>query len=460
MTQKIHLIFIFSILSFSIKAQELPAIKVLRAEDDYSILVKHDSLRTASVLNKLKAISLNNVKSVYVSLGGEYRPRWEIIQNKNWNASEKADESFYSQRIMLHADLHVGKHFRIFGQLTHGLVSLAKPVYSQSDKLDLHQAFAEFHSPIKSTTIKLRVGRQELLLGSGRLMAFRDGPNSRRSFDLVRMIAENKKYNANLFYGREVKVPDGVFDNNPEDAPYTWGIDLNVRTEKFLGHTTLYYIGFDAKSVKYNDGVNPENRHTIGLRRYGNIGKRFKYNTELNYQFGRFGNKSIRAFSIEGDWHYHLIHTKFKPDLGLKLDYISGDKNTGDHKLGTFNPYFNNPAYFGLITQVAAMNMFDIHPSVLLNVTKKLSATAEADFYWRAQLNDGLYGGSKALIRISNNNKSRWIGWQAGLKLEYEINRYMKLSNETYYFVAGNFVKETGDYNNTFYNGLSMWIGF
>lgn len=69
------------------------------------------------------------------------------------------------------------------------------------------------------------------------------------------------------------------------------------------------------------------------------LGKRFKYNTELNYQFGKFGDKIISAFSIEGDWHYNLINTKFKPDLGIKLDYVSGDfvKEAGDS-----NPTFYN----------------------------------------------------------------------------------------------------------------------
>lgn len=453
---------IYTLLGFSfyVKSQELPPIKALRAEENYSILLNNDTLRNASFLNKLKAIYLNKNNSIYLSLGGEFRPRWEHTDNKNWSSFPTADEDFYSQRIMFHTDLHLGKYVRIFSQLTHGFVSLDEPVYVQSDKLDLHQAFVEFIIPIKMTKLKLRVGRQELLLGSGRLMAFRDGPNSRRSFDMARVMFDGKGYNSNLFFGREVKVPDGFFDNNSANAPYTWGLGLTADTKKILGNTSVYYIGFDAKLIKYNDGINPETRHTIGMRRFGNLGKLFKYNTELNYQFGKFGYKNISAFSIEGDWHYNLINTKFKPDFGVKLDYVSGDKNQGDDKLGTFNPYFNNPAYFGLITQVAAMNLFDIHPSIKLQLSEKFSATAEADFYWRAQWNDGLYAGSKALLRASNNSRSRWIGWQSGLKLEYGINRYLKLSNETYYFVAGDFVKETGNSNNTFYNGLTMWIGF
>jgi hypothetical protein len=444
----------------SVEAQNLPSIKVLRAEENYSSLLIGDSLRKATFINKLKALQFNKNKSIYLSLGGEFRPRWEHVDNQNWSSESAADENFYSQRMMFHADLHAGKYVRFFGQLIHGFVSGKEPVYTQSDNLDLQQAFVEFMVPIKENTLKFRAGRQELILGSGRLMSVRDGPNIRRSFDMARIMMEGKGYSGNIFYGREVKVPNGVFDNNSTDAPYTWGLGLNFYPEKLPGNTTIYYIGFDAKAVTYNDGNNPETRHTIGLRRFGGLGKRFKYNTELNYQFGKFGYKTISAFSIEGDWHYNLTNTKFKPDLGIKLDYISGDKDQGDSKLGTFNPYFNNPAYFGLIAQVAAMNMFDVHPSAKLNLTEGLSATVEADLYWRAQRNDGLYGASKALLRASNKNGSRWIGWQSGVIVEYEINRYLKLSGHTYYFVSGNFVKETGDSNNTFYNVLTMWIGF
>lgn len=438
----------------------LPSIKLLRAEENYSSLLKNDSLKKASFLNTLKAIPINQEKMIYFSLGGEFRPRFEYIDNKNWSSHQEGDERFYSQRIMFHTDFHLGNHIRFFGQIHHGLVSREEQIYTQSDRLDLHQGFLEMILPIKSNILALRVGRQELFLGSGRLMAFRDGPNIRRSFDMARLMLNGHKFTSNLFYGREVKVPDGIFDNNASDAPRTWGIGLNTETKKILGNTSIYYIGFDAKSVKYNDGQNPEIRHTVGMRRWGSLGKRFKYNTEINYQFGSFGNKTISAYSIEGDWHYTLINTKFKPDFGIKLDYISGDKKTDDKKLGTFNPYFNNPAYFGLITEITAMNLFDIHPSIKLEFNEKFSVLAEANIYWRAQLQDGLYSGSKALLRSADAHLDRYIGWQSGLMLEYEISRNIKISNEMYYFVAGDFIKGTGDSDNTFYNGLTMWIGF
>ena len=203
MIKNIFFTFTLFLIALHGKAQELPSIKPLRAEENYSILLKNDTLRKTSFLTQLKASPLNKSKSIYLSLGGEFRPRWEHIDNKNWSSEDAADENFYSQRIMFHTDLHLGKYVRVFGQLTHGFVSLSEPVYVQSDKLDLHQAFAEFTIPIKENTLKLRAGRQELLFSSGRLMAFRDGPNSRRSFDLVRIMAEGKGYNGNVFFGRE-----------------------------------------------------------------------------------------------------------------------------------------------------------------------------------------------------------------------------------------------------------------
>lgn len=67
---------------FSVKAQNLPPIKALRAEENFSILLQNDSLRIASFFNQIKAVQLNKSKSIYLTFGGEFRPRWEVTVNK------------------------------------------------------------------------------------------------------------------------------------------------------------------------------------------------------------------------------------------------------------------------------------------------------------------------------------------------------------------------------------------
>ena len=62
-------IYIITAISHFVQWQNLPSIKVLRAEENYSSLLKNDSLRNATFINKLKALQFNKKKSIYLSLG-------------------------------------------------------------------------------------------------------------------------------------------------------------------------------------------------------------------------------------------------------------------------------------------------------------------------------------------------------------------------------------------------------
>ncbi|WP_411973251.1 alginate export family protein [Sphingobacterium sp. Lzh-3] len=411
------------------------------------------------LLERIKNIPLNKERDSYLSFGGQFRPRMETTRHANWSRSSEANENYYSQRIQFYADVHLKKHLRFYGQLQHGLISRKEPVYTQSDKLDLNQAFVDLTFNVKPTTLlTIRTGRQEVFLGTGRLMATREGLNIRRSFDMERIMYEEKKFSSQAWYGREVRVPTGIFDNSSAHGAYTWGVYNVLKSSELVGGSTdFYYFGYKADN-KYNAGGGHETRNTIGFRRSGVIANRFRYNSEVNYQFGSFADKRIRAFSIEGDWHYIKKLQETAMDYGIKLDYISGDSKVDDNHLGTFNPMFNNPAYFGLINQIAAMNMFDVHPSVEFVFRDKFKTILEADFYWRAQLDDGLYSSSRALLRRGDQTNARYIGWQPGVKLEYRFASNLLLSSETYFFAAGQFIKQTGESASTFYNALTLKI--
>ena len=83
---------LITILNFTpalLYAQELPPIKPLRAEENYSALLQNDSLRNASFLNKLKALPLDRKENIFLTLGGEFRPRYELTNNKNWSSKNE-----------------------------------------------------------------------------------------------------------------------------------------------------------------------------------------------------------------------------------------------------------------------------------------------------------------------------------------------------------------------------------
>lgn len=418
---------------------------ILRAEENYAYL-KGDSPYAHDPFDSIKFISLNDASSVYLTFGGEVRPRFEYFGHEDW---EEENATFYSQRLSVHGALSLGSHVRLFSEVYHGLLSRPEKEFAQDDALDLHQGFVELKVPVRDhTTLSARVGRQELAYGSARLVGMREGPNIRRSFDAARMIYKAERLSLEGFVGSEVGLGFDVFDNTRNDAMTFWGFYGQYDTSFLPGATQFYYFGFDVDGARYAAGTGPETRHTLGIRRYGRLSPSFQFNTELMIQFGTFGDSDIFAFAFETDYHYAFHDAPLKPVLGLKLDYISGDRKRDDGKLNTFNPMFTNPAYFGLLGQITPVNMIDVHPSLQLEVSEQAELVLEWDVFWRARTTDGLYSPPRFLKRAGQETNARFIGHQPGAQFAYRFGRHLAWSAEVSYFITGGFIRETGPSRN------------
>src|SRR5260370_30327822 len=92
---------------------------------------------------------------------------------------------YLNQRYMLSLDFHYGCHVRTFFELKSGLNSFrfGGPRPIDEKKLDFQAAFLELGTGGSRDWIKVRAGREEMELGSGRLIDVREGPNSTLSFD-------------------------------------------------------------------------------------------------------------------------------------------------------------------------------------------------------------------------------------------------------------------------------------
>lgn len=445
--------------------KEPPHFSLFRAEEKYEYLKdKENSPYEEDFFDAIKFIPLNQKKDVYLSFGGQYRPRFENYSNRLWEPGE--DQNFYSQRIALHSNLVLGKYVRIFGELYHGYTSHEKE-FTEYDELGFHQAFVEFNLPLKdNANLALRFGRQEMSFGAGRLIGLREGPNIRRSFDATRFIYKKGQTNIQVFYGKEVRPLFGIFDNKfslfDEDATnlQLWGINTQFKLIGFFGMNELYYFGFQSGNATFNDVSGEETRHTLGLRRFGKLGKRWNFNTEIIYQFGKLGNSDISAFNVETDWHYELINTAWKLSPGLKLEYTSGDKNAGDDKINTFNPMFVNPSYYSLAITITPINMVSVHPSISVQPTEKLNLYVEWAFFWRASKNDGLYKPPRFVNRPAGGISDKSLGSQFGFKAEYEINRHLSSDLDMSYFIAGDFQKASGESDNIFHIATTISYKF
>jgi hypothetical protein len=334
------------------------------------------------------------------------------------------------------------------------------------DKLDWHQGFLEIKLPLASSDfLSFRFGRQELGFGAARLVGLREGPNMRRSFDAGRVIYKHKRVTLQAFYGKEVRPLFNTFDNEfslfDQDAtnPKLWGLYTQIPIKGLMGNNEFYYLGFQSPQAAFSDVVGKETRHTIGLRRFGQLG-RWKYNTEFIYQFGTLNEQNISAFNFETDWHFIFPNAKWQPNLGLKLDWSSGDKEIGDNKLNTFNPLFVNPAIYSLSTLITPANLLSIHPSISLRPNRKMMIYLDWGVFYRTSKNDALYLPPRFIRRPASGSSERSIGSQFGTKADYEFNRNLKLSLDFSYFIAGAFIEATGSAENTSHIAVSLSFRF
>ena len=432
--------------------------KTLRYDEDYGNL-EADSSR--DWYKRTKFCALSKDRNTYISFGGDIRYQYFRISNEKWGDEAKDKDGYLFSRVLVHGDLHLGNHFRVFSQLQ-GSMANGKPSTSpvDGDPLELHQAFAEVKFGVDSRKKwLLRVGRQELAYGSQRLIAVRDGPNNRQSFDAAKLSLISTQYHADLFYTNYVRAKKGLFNDHFNTDIRCWGAYVTRTNLPVIQNIDLYYLGLWKKKTPFNDGAGSELRHSVGARLFSRP-RPLRYDIEMLYQFGNFGYKHIRAWTLSFNTGYQFQQAKLKPELGLKTELISGDKLVGDNKLQTFNPLFPRGGYFGLASLIGPSNLFDIHPSFGLSLNKRLQVNMDADIFWRFSKADGIYGPNVALIYSGNNNPYTKIGSQLAADLNYTPNPYLYFRLEFTWFDAGDFLKAAGTGKDILFGGVTAQVKF
>jgi hypothetical protein len=434
-----------------------PPYRSLRFEEDYGYL--NDKTRRTETLDKLKYISLGKDR-FYVSLGGEVRLRYETYRNAAFGSGLQDNNGYFLGRLLLHSDWHLGNRLRAFAQVQSGVEANRNggPRATDRDTLDLHQAFFDYilYSD-KKRSIAIRAGRQEIEFGSGHLVAASEGLNVRRSFDAIRPIYKQGKWTANGLFAKLVAIKTGIFDDSVQSQQTFWGIGAVRDLPKASGGISFYYLGLNRKSAKFNQGNAREIRHTFGNRIWGNI-KKFDYNYEIIGQTGTFGTRQILAWALATETGLNFVQRPNSFRLALRSNATSGDQDTLDNKLQSFNPLFPATAYSGTIALVGPTNVMDLSPSFRASIGQKLTLTADSAFYWRQSLNDGLYGINVNLQRGGQQSRARFIGALPSVRTDYKFDRHWTFTAIYSHFVPGKFLKESPPAENVEY--LTSWISF
>ncbi len=419
------MIYVFSVFCFSQESDIL----------DFSLLRQNDNIKMDSpdsFYKKLKQIQLS--ETTILSFGGSYRFQTEAFINEQFDTSMDQTDYWFLNRFQLHSHLKVANKFEFFAELNSSLItSKTNLVPVDRDELSFNQLFAKYRF---NQNWNLLVGRQNVRLGSGRLVDVREGPNVRLSFDMAQLQYTDENTTVTAFHAIPVQQQEGIFDNDALEDNETlsalyWTQNWTAKT-----NTDIYLLYKTEDNKTWNLGTADDKRASFGVRHFGKW-KGLNYNNEFVYQFGTFGDANINAWTIS----FNIEKPLSFGTIGLKTEAISGDNNSTS-SLNTFDGLYPRGAYFGRVARFGPSNLIDFHPYF---DTKLGAIILEIDYvaFWRFSTDDGVYGPPLILDYPSVNNE-RFIGNQIGVIASYEFNRHLNFELESNVIFPGAFLEESG----------------
>ena len=332
------------------------------AEEDWSFLKDPD--KRADFWDPLKFIPLGG-EDRFLTLSGEIRFRPEGFRVRAVGDNPSTRDGYFLQRYLFGADLHLNQRFRLYTEIQSGLINgkLNSPRPTDKDSLDLHQAFFEWKEKLRGDReFSLRVGRQELTIGSSRLISASPGLNVKRSFDGAVFAFKGKAWRWDAGFAKLVSLSKGVFDDLPDHEQTFWGISAARKSPRFKqGQLGFYYLGLDRELTIYAQGVGRDQRHTIGVKWSGS-GSRLDLNYDAIFQWGKFSGSTVEAWAFSTETGYRISKTHWKPRFSVRADIASGDKDPADPKLQAFNPLFPGNSYAGAVGLLGPTNLTDLTP--------------------------------------------------------------------------------------------------
>lgn len=438
MTRRIAIGMVLSALAAPVAAEDAPERTNLRYDEDWAGFDAADDS-----IERLKNFRLDSAGTVRVTLGLEARTRYEGFVNTLWG--DAPDDGYLWLRAMPLADVHAGPA-RVFVQ---PIIAYARGVNggngpADQTGVDLAQGFADLRIPLpEGQSVTLRVGRELVALGSERLVGTRYGPNVPQPFDGVRAMAELRGVRIELMSLRAVEVGPGTFDDHGSDRRKLKAVYATVLTGSGLA-LDAYWIGYQGKASRFGNIKGREQRDTFGIRLFGHRG-RVAWNWETMIQRGKFAGQSIRAWSQATETAVSFPETPFHPRIRLRANYASGDRSPDDDTLGTFNALFPKGRYFGELTPIGPRNILNIQGSFDADLGDKVSLELSAGAFWRASRHDGIYDVPGQQIRPAAATRSRHIGNQVELSMDWQASTTLALSASLAVFAAGSYLRETGE---------------
>lgn len=412
------------------------------ADEDWSFL---KTAPKTDIWDPIKYIRLGR-EDWFMTLSGEVRYRPEGFRVRETEARPSTIDSYFLQRYIFGANVRFGARARAFAELQSGIINgkLGSPRPTDRNTLDMHQAFFEWQQPVRrSHRLSAKIGRQELAIGSTRLISASPGLNVKRSFDGAGVGYRAPSWTVVGAVAQLVPIVSGAFDDGPGGGQLFWGVAAGRRSPWIQrGEVGVYYLGIDRDESQYTQGVGPEVRHTVGVK-WNGAGARVDLNYDGVFQWGTFIDGPIRAWAFATETGYRITTLGWRPRLSVRADIASGDRDPAEQRLESFNPLFPGNSYSGAVGLLGPTNLTDFTPTIVMAPRADLTIGVEAPSYWRTSTQDGVYATDLRLLIRPEAGTGKYVGTNPGVFVVWQATRHCQLQGVITRFLSGRFLEAT-----------------
>ncbi len=408
--------------------------------NDFSYL-KNPNYKGYNYGEKLKGMKIGDEGKL--DLGGQYRMRYHGENNMRGLGLTGRDDNFLLERTRLYADYRITKRARVYAEILDANSSYENFAFRQieENRWDMNNLFGDAVL-VDGDAGKLtaRLGRQEILFGSQRLLSPLDWANTRRRFDGGRLTWANDDQSTDFLLLRPENFNRVKFDS-PNQNQVLYGIYHTAK--QFKNPVDFYWLAFE-------DDLTTERIHTFGTAQKGDVDG-FLWDNEFGYQLGRSANGSdVSATALTGGIGRRLSET-MKPTIMFYYDYASGGTAT-DSGWNQLFPLGHK--YLGFMDFFARRNIHDVNATFSLNPTEKFTMFAWYHYFTLANSDQGPYNITGTSFNPGGTVGSRDLGQELDLLGTYKVNARSDL-------VLGYSRFFTGDYydTSTRANGAALFNG-
>ncbi len=415
----------------------------LAADINFNYLEKPD--HETDFFDPVKRIHIGD--NILLSFGGQFWYRYVHETDSRLNAAGR-NNSFHLTRTRFHADLWYQDKVRLFAEFLDARQwgqELA-PLGIDRNHTDMLSIFADIKlAEAQGGKAYVRVGRQELTLGSQRLVSSLDWVNTRRTFQGVKVFWNTPKFDLSTFWVRPMMTEVNKFDNwdKKRDFYGLWGTYKPKKGDA----VDLYYMGLNNHNNKAvgTFGIKGDSFiHTIGSRYIGTY-ERFLFELEGMYQFGDHANQNISASAVAVGGGYR-VPLPFNPQFWLRYDFASGDDNLNSSGTrNTFNHLFPFGNYYmGWIDRVGRQNIHDLSAQFSFHPQRWLTFISQYHRFYLASKTDFLYNaGGAATLRDPTGLSGSHVGDEIDFRFNVHVDRHQDVLVGYSKLFAGGFMKAT-----------------